>query len=1240
FDDHQTFDTCTHSPGGDHQITQCFSEKKGLLFEALLSEDVVRAEIAKSAARRRELMRQMAQDLHSLPVDDNAVDAFESRVGEKLPFGGFAIVAHAKVFHSGADNRRDGLAQASEVKPGAYRLVEYETTQQALYLKARCGKYCDKEAFALSVRRLQAVHADEDLGYLRHLMLLRPPPALIFESKTPQPRAAPPLGDAFGSETALHWEVLNNCDLDSLRAAALGVALPCNGFAIEVRRRDLIHSPAEGVGARRCDPMGGAEGASEGACTRLNWALSALGEQVPTDMAGHFRALEHGNAWLAERGVRVLPQPRGPNSPGRYVKWEPLPRKTRQKQRVGHFVAVVVHRDGVTVTDRKSGRYASQEYCSADDIPGVQRHMWFLLQDVAPDAGALAECVPDLQREIDADDLTESILERWGPADFQRILRRRGDFIFAHEVEGEPDNMLSVVAKVRAKAAELIAQRPTLPDEGEKGALNVIALHMRWKTACGVQRGTGVRRLELALLKAAAMFADIMGNCVTKDVTAVFDVMLAQPRRASTLAPITSIDTKEFRSAKPVGFSAWAMGAFKNMSVVAIRFVGGSSYGSPVEMVGIWKQEERPEQPSTVVVFEDACVKIRPEKPENSAERMQNVAKSIEHKSCFFIPCSIVLELSLEALAFMNQVMPPVLFLEYADGGSSKSARTLLRDNVWRGHHEVVSPRCFQEPDESRRQGGQFAPAEILTIQECAPGGPMVEDVMKSFISGDRLMCRPLFGTITAYYRWNRAARFWEVNWGFPSMSGSPDDVRKLCAFERRIRVVKLLATFTSDPAKVDVENRIFKEDTELGELLESPFARQAYLDTNLIPWILEHSASECSAVVMTPPPENLNESRLIVAAMASGGLHVPESFRAPEEGAAATESAEKIFRDVHAKQAANSIIKTHAIEQAGGAAVFGGGFAPWRSARECREFHRDRPEGGDAEDASEIAVRNQCGSLMGTCNYQRLSEKVDSGEIADAGYAKMPMQRSVRCGGGMAQIEVPCCRKFGIPGCRLAQRPSLQWMVRDDRAVALSLEPSISFQGGKESWETKTADINNCFVALIVKEIEQVCQMKEELPALAAFAANCKAWRSALAAYMSASARVAKKPLVKSVHLGKPDCDLPFLWNLSVGMHTAVDLLLAQDKFTCMEGRFENRRCPPASKLHYALSSIEDMVLADLDAEAASIHGVSVNACMFDGAMFLTPEDAVADLRAAANAVAAKCGLRITVEVIGDGHA
>lgn len=49
-----------------------------------------------------------------------------------------------------------------------------------------------------------------------------------------------------------------------------------------------------------------------------------------------------------------------------------------------------------------------------------------------------------------------------------------------------------------------------------------------------------------------------------------------------------------------------------------------------------------------------------------------------------------------------------------------------------------------------------------------------------------------------------------------------------------------------------------------------------------------------------------------------------------------------------------------------------------------------------------------------------------------------------------VGHCEVPYYRKFDIPGRRLAQRPSLQWMPREDKTTALSMDPPNSFQGGK----------------------------------------------------------------------------------------------------------------------------------------------------------------------------------------------
>lgn len=197
----------------------------------------------------------------------------------------------------------------------------------------------------------------------------------------------------------------------------------------------------------------------------------------------------------------------------------------------------------------------------------------------------------------------------------------------------------------------------------------------------------------------------------------------------------------------------------------------------------------------------------------------------------------------------------------------------------------------------------------------------------------------------------------------------------------------------------------------------------------------------------------------------------------------------------------------------------------------------------------------------------------------------------------------------------------------------------------GRLSWLTAgkvfaEADINNCFVNLLMIELSQVCNVAEDMPTLSAFAANYKAWRSFLAAYMGVSAKEAKKLLIKILHLGTPPCDLPFLWNLAVDMHKAVGMLLALEKFSYLEGRFANRRCPPASKLHYALSSLEDTILSDLEKEVTSVNGVSMNTYMFDGAVFLTREDAMDELRAAVKTVADKWGVTMSVVVIGEGDA
>ncbi|CAK0866236.1 unnamed protein product [Prorocentrum cordatum] len=159
---------------------------------------------------------------------------------------------------------------------------------------------------------------------------------------------------------------------DDARGGALGESNGSDDLRSPVANAECNAAEA----GPRCD-LGAADGEGELAC--LNWALNALGAPVPTNMKGPFRALEHGNTWLAELGLQLVRQPRGPSGPGRYAKWEPPPRRSGAH---GHFKAARVHVAGITVTDRRGGRFVSMEYRSLDAIPSVLGHKWSLLQEV------------------------------------------------------------------------------------------------------------------------------------------------------------------------------------------------------------------------------------------------------------------------------------------------------------------------------------------------------------------------------------------------------------------------------------------------------------------------------------------------------------------------------------------------------------------------------------------------------------------------------------------------------------------------------------------------------------------------------------------------------------------------------------------------------------------------------------------------------------------------------------------
>ena len=118
-----------------------------------------------------------------------------------------------------------------------------------------------------------------------------------------------------------------------------------------------------------------------------------------------------------------------------------------------------------------------------------------------------------------------------------------------------------------------------------------------------------------------------------------------------------------------------------------------------------------------------------------------------------------------------------------------------------------------------------------------------------------------------------------------------------------------------------------------------------------------------------------------------------------------------------------------------------------------------------------------------------------------------------------------------------------------------------------------------------------------------------------------------AKRELIRIIHLGKPKHDLPFLWNLAAEMNRAVATLLEMPQFAYLDDKFNNRRNPLATNMHYVLAAIEDDILSELQALVARESGMNILVLMFDGALVqLPPANSVADvLRAAGHGVAVR---------------
>ena len=168
----------------------------------------------------------------------------------------------------------------------------------------------------------------------------------------------------------------------------------------------------------------------------------------------------------------------------------------------------------------------------------------------------------------------------------------------------------------------------------------------------------------------------------------------------------------------------------------------------------------------------------------------------------------------MEALSLFGKDLPQKMIIFVGKGGDGKSSLTKLRDSVFGGAHMHLSPEVFQVENEFRKQGVQFSSAACITVQECNGGAPLIEDIFKKFVSGEKLATRPNYGISTEYFSWSRCGKFWEMNLITPSIKGNPAEVSRMKSWTRRLVIIELGSSYTTNEDLLDVENKVFMEDS------------------------------------------------------------------------------------------------------------------------------------------------------------------------------------------------------------------------------------------------------------------------------------------------------------------------------------------------------------------------------------------------------------------------------------------
>ncbi|CAK0812923.1 unnamed protein product, partial [Prorocentrum cordatum] len=839
--------------------------------------------------------------------------------------------------------------------------------------------------------------------------------------------------------------------------------------------------------------------------------------------------------------------------------------------------------------------------------------------------------------ELYPDDARRRILEKWEPAKYRRLQGLPGPALQA-EVEPDGGDVREAAKRIVAKTDELLQAWDPQPAGAEYYCMRLLTMCATGTSHWNANNDLLVTRIAALILSDVVAHTDGVYICKqgsfgrseeiptthmyrVESVLSMTQVMLVKLMKANALRNVDTVfqflesDVGTWASGDPVcsidlqgkkdGVAAWAHDARKGLRDIVGRFTGKMQSERLVELLGSWTHVPKPEAPFVSVAFEDCAIKID-DGASSAAEGIVQIPKKRENLCYFGIPMQIVpappqsvverlalflatsfagseagreMDLAMEALAWMGLPTPPVMVMLTGNGGNSKSARTVLRNSVFGGHHAVLAADVFQEPQECRKQGGQFAFAKCLTVQECAAGIALLEEIWKKFVSGEFMACRPLFGKTTQYYRWLTCAKFWETNRQFPRINGDYKRFHELRSIWRRLRVVLLKSVFTSNPGSIDVDEAVFREDADLMAFLEGDQTRLAYIKFFLWPFIQEYTASRCRQVLLDPDQSIVEETRRVVAQMANGGLEVPAEFITEAENRAQLDAARGIVEAAHRDAAGKATLKLYQVNAT--CKSVPGAYRPGAKGKATR---LDNLMGAIDRWPHLIDVNEDTKELRFlSINYAKFSEimgKYDDGVAQVKQLLEAYRLRGSRRG-DRGVLKVAYHRKHGIPGRWYAAGPAMQsFSSRGAKSIAMTTEIGASAGGDMIFVDV---DINNCCCTILVNLLREAVADMEDFRVLVSFSENYKQRRAFMMEYFDMPPKAAKK---------------------------TVGIVLGMDRFGYLAPHFSERPNPRGSRIHFALAAVEEDIMNDLVRGLPShVPSCEVNALMLDGAILRMQE-------------------------------